>query len=280
MVSRKRGKGKERKAKKAEEEANEAELERCATVARALTWSRYLKGKDENDNKIIHCDHGCAVPAWDDSDSDHPIFSFMDSFMKMIEAYNGGIFSVLPGWGFRFRSTFLLRANPEIWNDNNNREMAIKILLSIGTNVLLLSKSTNISNSISCPLIANVITILEGYDEKITDMNDILCVRSVSSKVRDLDSCVTSQMRDLLKFYSKRITCSCLKEMYSEARKNMPKMGKCSYCNGVKERASLSICSRCRVIQYCSRGCQVAHWPTHQGYCNDCVKLHQKMTQR
>ena len=279
MVSRKRGQGKERKAKKAEEEANEAELERCATVARALTWSRYLKGKDENDNKIIHCDHGCAVPAWDDSDSDHPIFSFMDSFMKMIEAYNGGIFSVLPGWGFRFRSTFLLRANPEIWNDNNNREMAIKILLSIGTNMLLLSKSTNNCNASSCSSLANAITILECYDEKITDIDDIVYTRGVAAKLRDLDSGGT-QMRDILKLFSKRTTCSCLKKMYSEARKTMLKLGSCKNCEEVKERALLYVCSRCRVSQYCSRECKVAQWPSHQVCCNEYVKLHQKMTQR
>ena len=273
MVSRKRSKGKERKAKNVEKEANEAELERGAMVARALIWSRYLKGDDENDNKIIQCDHGCAVPAWDDSDSDHPIFSFMDSFMKMIEVYNGRIFSSgVPGYS-------LIRDNPEIWNDNNNREMAIKILLSIGTNMLLLSKCANNSNAIYCSLIANVITLLEGYDDNITDIDDIVYARGVSSKVRDHDS-GDSQMRDILKLFSKRTTCSCLKKMYSEARKTMPKLGSCNNCEEVKERALLYVCSRCRINQYCSRECQVEHWPKHQGYCNGCVKVHNKMTQR
>ena len=74
------------------------------------------------------------------------------------------------------------------------------------------------------------------------------------TKRRDLGE---GNTRDLLKFFSKRTTCSCLKNMYSEARKNMPKMGKCSYCDGVKERRLLSVCSKCRINQYCSRECQV-----------------------
>ena len=74
-------------------------------------------------------------------------------------------------------------------------------------------------------------------------------------------------MRDLLKLYSKRITCSCLKKMYSNARKALPKVGSCGSCDKVMERSSLMVCSKCRVHQYCCKECQVAIWPKHKIIC-------------
>ena len=40
--------------------------------------------------------------------------------------------------------------------------------------------------------------------------------------------------------------------------------GRCDACGG--ERASYR-CSGCRMTRYCSRECQVAHWPTHRDNC-------------
>ena len=78
-------------------------------------------------------------------------------------------------------------------------------------------------------------------------------------------------IRDLLKLYSKRITCSCLKKMYSEARKTLPKVGSCESCAKVMERSSLMVCSKCRVHQYCCRECQVTAWPKNKNSCDDFV---------
>ena len=115
MVSRKRNKGKERKAKKAEKAANEAEI----------AWRRWAHGKDENDNK---CDHGYGVTIPDVLD--HPIFSFMQSFMEMNLEGIDGVYILL-------ECNSLLDGHPEIWNNKSHREMAMKILLRIGTNMIL-----------------------------------------------------------------------------------------------------------------------------------------------
>ena len=56
--------------------------------------------------------------------------------------------------------------------------------------------------------------------------------------------------------------------MHLEARKTIPKMGKCFNCKVEKERVDLSVCNRCMVMQYCSRECQVAAWPSHKLDCD------------
>ena len=42
---------------------------------------------------------------------------------------------------------------------------------------------------------------------------------------------------------------------------------RCYACKELKELTSLMVCSGCRVNKYCSRECQVAHWPEHSKSC-------------
>ena len=163
-----------------------------------------------------------------------------------------------------------INLHSQVWENEDNRKMAINILLGIGTNLLLYSNSIGDINCMRAFLPADAISSLENYDGTL-DMLGAMLTRGVGTKRRDLGE---GNTRDLLKFYSKRLSCSCLKNMYSEARKNMPKMGKCSFCDGVKERRLLSVCSRCRINQYCSRECQVSDWPVHKRGCDACVRIH------
>lgn len=77
--------------------------------------------------------------------------------------------------------------------------------------------------------------------------------------------------RDALKFFSKRNQCGCLKEMHARSRKDLLKTSFCYNCNEVYERKYLMHCSRCAIAHYCSRKCQVDHWPLHQWQCDSTV---------
>lgn len=52
----------------------------------------------------------------------------------------------------------------------------------------------------------------------------------------------------------------------------------CIYC---KKKAKCKFCSRCKIASYCSRECQVAHWPTHKDQCQETApvitKLHKRL---
>ena len=235
--SRKRNKGKDRKAKK-------EETKRLNTRNLWLNWTR--NGE---------CDHGCAVKVPDD----HPVMSFLDLLFTNVRD-NMELFE---------NSGDTLQKYPEVWTNDTSLDMAINILTNIGTNMLL-SSDVSIGKSM---YIANIIVLLEHYagEENIrfTLYNPI-----VARKMRSLDPVVSSGRRDALKFYRKRLSCKCLKKLHLEARK-LPKTAKCHSCQKECGRSALSICSRCTIYQYCSRECQVADRPEHKAYCDLLLSFNQ-----
>ena len=254
MVSRKRNKGKERKAKKAEKEA---EIERTEM---RQTWQCLVTGECSMSN--VTCNHGFDV-SMILSKERHPVSCFMDTFYTNAEK---GIASLV-----NLRDTFQL--HPTVcWNNASHRQMARNVLVCIGTNSLLqletdkgIHTSTDDIRFQVARYMSDVIMVLENYHETAGDIELATYSRTAASKRRDIVG--DNMIRDLLKLYSKRITCSCLKKMYSEARKTLPKVGSCGSCNKVMERSSLMVCSKCRVHQYCCRECQVASWPVHKESC-------------
>ena len=249
MPSRKRNKGKERKAKK---EAIAAKNDDMLAEAVNNTWRGWALGEDAlSDEKIIHCDHGCDVTA--PTDRDHPVCCFMNSFM-----------------GNKSDWVSLINSHPQIWDDDNYRNMAVHILTRIGINNLLLIND-HLPTNIAC-----TIMILENYNEAMT-VSEVFLIRRVASKVRDLQG---SNDRDLYKFFSKRVSCACLKDAYSYARKTLPKIGRCHHCDEIKERKLLSVCSQCGIYQYCSRECHVAHWPDHEKICDSCGSLRKRQARK
>ena len=243
MVSRKKNKGKERKAKK--EEIKKAE--------RRSRWERFARGEDENNRKVIHCDHGCTVEIPDVLD--HPVVCFMDKFSTRRDHWID-----------------VIKSHLHVWKSNDNRKMVIDLLLSLGTNSLLRGISTS-ADAANIDIVCTIV-VLEHYKETMS-VGEVYYSRGVGAKVRDIHG---GNMRDVLKFYSKRTSCPCLKKMYSDARKTLPKVGRCYHCDEVKERELLSVCSRCRIHHYCSRECQVAGWSMHEKFCDGFFRVHKQQT--
>jgi len=253
-TSRKKNKGKERKAKK---EADRVEAERANARVKWLNW---VTGNKDIVGKAITCSHKMIdVTSLNALSEDHPVCSLMDtvfsdSAMSMNDAF---------------------KSHPQVWNNGSYREMAVGILIRVGTNMLL---SENADANFAGFHLARVIVVIEHYDgnpSSYTATNS----RETQSKMRDLNTDTSSIRRDALKFYSKRVSCSCLKSMHQEARRTIPKVGVCYGCHKAKERVALSVCSRCMITQYCSRECQVAHWPEHNEKCDDYVNAHEQQTQ-
>ena len=127
--------------------------------------------------------------------------------------------------------------------------MAIGILLSVGTNMILNANDVDGGMELGIAIAILLLDVCTCPGHK-------LAIRLANGN-----------KRDILKFYSKRLSCSCLYEKYKEARKTLPKVGKCANCGEKKERDCLVTCGRCKVPFYCSRECQVADVPTHKTYC-------------
>ena len=261
MPSRKRNKGKVRKAKKAELEA-----EQIDEVRRPVhnTWQGWARGLDKDGRVITQCNHGCdlVIP-----DNDHPVSTFIDDFFV-----NG----IVKRMHIIDRLKVTFNSHRKVWNNKSYRCMAINIFVAIGTNLLLQNNIT-----VNAKDVAIVIVMIENYDERVYyDYPDsLLRNHSVASKVRDLCSIEGgTNKRDALKLFRKRTACSCLKGMHLEMRKTQPKFGGCFHCYEIKERALLMVCSRCRIGQYCSRKCQIAARPTHKFGCDKYFKSHEQHT--
>ena len=257
MTSRKRNKGKERKAKQAKLK-NEGERKRIRNLWVAFACGKdpasgLIRGEEDNWEQIIQCDHGVGLALLDDC-----VRAFMDDFF--IDYYVNKdkhlVYNLVDKW----------EQHPEVWNNDTHREMAIGVFITIGTNFLLLGK--DISTSID---ITMAIAMLENYDQTV-NIATVSCV--ARNKINNiLKGDTGTKRRDLLKFYRKRATsCKCLKSMHLEARKASSKLGVCCHCDEMKERALLMVCSRCRVDQYCSRTCQVAAWDKHKCNCDMYIK--------
>ena len=186
-----------------------------------------------------------AVPI----DNDHPVCSFMDTFH--INAANQ--LDVVDNLSDTFKK------HPQFWNSESFRAMAINVFVRIGTNMFFDKRTSSLG------FIAQAIVVLENYNGS-GYIESTYNFRVVATKFRDLLG--SSSLRDELKFFRKRISCSCLKDMHLKMRKSCPKTGQCFGCDRTTERALLMVCSRCRISQYCSRRCQVEHWPIHK--CKEC----------
>lgn len=243
--SRKRNKGKERKAKKEENERKRLHG----------LWISYCNSLD--------CNHGYEVVIPTD---DHPLSSFMDQFFVNFHTINTGQ-----------NLSNLFQTHTLVWTNESYRKLAIDILIRIGSNMLWREANENCID-LSWPVcIAQAIVVLEHYDGT-NDIDSIFDSRVVRSNWRDLTIHTSSNRRDALKFYRKRTSCKCLKKMHLEARKSSPKTGICYCCSKEKERVLLCVCSRCMIEPYCSRECQLANWTKHKEDCDNCFKAHKQQT--
>lgn len=212
------------------------------------------------------CGHGCddiLIP--NDLLSleiDHPVSSFMDQFFNHDRLSRDG-----------WCNTLQTAQGETVLNDEKYRGVVSSILIRIGTNMLLNGEHLDWVSTL-----AKAIAVLETFGGEDIIIDTAFYNRKLQTKMRDLQSYVGSVRRDVLKFYSKRVSCKCLVEMHQETRRTIPKMGMCYGCKEEMERVSLSVCSRCMIIQYCSRECQVSHWPRHIKDCDMLTSAHKQLT--
>lgn len=242
--SRKKSKGRERKAKK-----EEAARERSYN-----NWKALARGKVRNGSVVVvQCDHGfeCGDGVSIPDDSNHPVCAFLNAyFMSGKDWYNT-----------------LTAYKTTVFMNSNNREMVLNILISAGTNMILYKRLSTDEEIRHVRNVAMTITVIDHFDG--VSIESTICSREVAPKLRKLSYEGNDLKRDLLKVFYKRIVCSCLDDMYSEARNTLRKLGACSNCRKVTERALLDVCSKCMIVQYCSRECQVAAWPSHRDLCGE-----------
>ena len=270
MVSRKRKKGKDRKAKKMQDYELYSKIQQ-------MIWQGWTAGEGGFLEMAtdIECDHGCGCDytITPKQFAEHQRVVIPEPVDNFMTAY---FFNVnFGGFNNQLESIVLFQSNRDVFISDHYRNMAANILTRIGTNMMLREDHEDLSHAVG---IARTIVVLEHYDG-VDDLAKTIKDRVVASKMRDLlwegsrSSSSSSIARDLLKFFRKRIDCSCLRKMHLDTRKTATKRGACYHCYEEKERALLMVCGRCRVCQYCSRECQMAHWPSHKCRCDAYIRV-------
>ena len=254
MPSRKRAKGKARKAKAADRHWREVEQ---------YHWKGWALWEDRRDeNKAIQCNHGHSTifPS-----ADHPVYSFIDglflvgdthlSVSKDFEQAGEGLWSLLEYVKKSFND------HSSVWMNEEHRMMARDILLSIGTNAILYGGG-------GARTIAIAALLLEHAAEKdtpsiracpTTDDETIinLTVCAAAPMIRDLRG---GKARDVIKFLKKRNTCFCLSDKYKLSKTRNKRLGVCNSCQKSFEKRVLKLCGHCKIGQYCSIDCQSHAW--------------------
>ena len=200
MPSRKKAKGKLRKAKTA------------AAPPKESQWEMYARWAGRN--VAIQCNHGSTL-RWSRGDPLYLYMSAVESFQANDKNLEDGI-------------TELYENYTSVWNNTEQRKMAVEILLSIGTNIILRDDDVDWASTF-----AIVSSVMENYEGNFD-------AAFYTPEVREIN---VGGHRDTLRFFNKRISCSCLKEKYADSKRKA-KIGECFACAKDKRRASLKICGR------------------------------------
>jgi len=255
--SRKRNKGRERKARQIESRLSSS----------AQTWEEWFEWSQKND-KVDCSNHGNDIK-WPSRNS--PQYSFLESLISRKVA-TGNVLQ---------RLSQSLANHSELWKEETHRHAAIEILTNIITNRLLFEDqfNTQVSKKFfmhNC-FLCTVLLVLEKYDGGDDIHSTFYQSNGVASKVRDLNP-IGSNQRDVLKFMSRRVKCSCLKKPNAVARRTYSKVGTCGGCSQVIERSSLLLCGGCKIDQYCSKQCQIKAWSDyHKADCNEFIAFKKKV---
>ena len=255
MPSRKKAKGKARKAAK---EAKAKEEESRAVIAANQRQEGSLEAQMQLltiDNVTSQqCMHGCPSLS---TDEEKICMDFIDAFIavfhsedKLLEAF--------------FKAQ---EATAETYADVyvSKLETVISMLLSRGTQLILDEENRE----------AKLCAALAYYFEEW-----IACeVRKITLDINWTKVCELYGADDhtLVSYYRKRIPCICLDKKYKEV-KSVKKMGwchnpNCSHPGGMVERSKMFSCARCGEVNYCSAACQKANWKRHKKLCDIAVEV-------
>eukprot|EP00984_Skeletonema_dohrnii_P011225 scaffold4462_cov119-Skeletonema_dohrnii-CCMP3373.AAC.8 len=246
-MGRKRNQGKARKAAKAKarEEAEE-ERNHTTTDGQQLSLPALLQQLQSG----ADCVHGLELMM------DNLCAGFVDAFIKCFQRGSNGVMKRL-----KLAEDATMDKFADVWNDSAKMEIAMSFFLCCGTQGVLHGSYADARRS----------AVITRYFEqhvaiKLHQTQALICF----PKFEEM-----SDEHSLVKFYRRRIPCSCLDEKYEEV-KSIPKMAicynlQCPNSYGEVERSKTMYCSRCRSVTYCSRECQKADWAEHKPVCGDMV---------
>ena len=251
-MGRKRNQGKARKAAKAKAREEATESNNQVTNQQRQSLADRLQTGKGNSTK---CYHGFEKEKMNKISRDITA-NFVEAFQACFQRGSNGILNKLIAAGNATIEEFV-----DVWTDSSKLKSVVSFFLSVGAQHIL---DDDYDRARDCAIFARY---FEQYIEVELHQTQSLF---------HLPKLIAAQYADvhtLVKFFRKRVFCSCLDEKYEEV-KHITKIGfcfnqECPFPNGCVERSKTMYCSRCRSVTYCSQGCQEIHWAEHKPFCGD-----------
>ena len=258
MPSRKKAKGKARKAAKeakaAKEEESQALVEVAASQRQGESVETQLQRLRINAASPKLCRHGLVQS----SPGDQKICEdFINTFAV---AFRSSIVDLGDCLHAAYNTT--KEKYPDVYA--SKLDTVVSILLARGTQYILEEvKLAAVLHAVFASYFEGIMAI------EVDGSEDVSCLRKIVELFNPDD-------HTLVSYYRNRTPCSCLDEKYKEV-KSVKKMGLCCNTNcsqpGCRvERSKMFSCTRCGAANYCSVQCQRADWKKHKKICTIIVE--------
>jgi len=274
-MGRKRNQGKARKAAKAQarEEAkegrgndnnNQRRNERQKSLAAQMQQLELSAAPVSSDT--TKCRHGCEH--LDNMCIGEKCIDFVVAFREAFHDAGRGA-DIVVCLTAAHDATIAIDKFADVWKDSAQMNSAISLLLCNGTQHVLDGKYA---------LARDLATFARYFEQHVAVVLHQTQALMHWPKIYETYIAGTSfnmrthpfDLHTLVKFFRKRVFCSCLDAKYEEV-KSAAKMGLCFnlQCNLPRvERFKTMYCSRCRCVTYCSSECHKANWSQHKPDCD------------
>ena len=247
---------------------DDALLEEAINLAAAEREELEAAAKNDDVNNSEECHHG-----FDPLPKNHVCVAFIKSFADLYDAFcriSNPKLKLDRLLEHIYEATKTSYA--EVWNDSDNLKLAASYFVDLGTNQIREGSYPNAGIGAMCSFFFEqwaAITMYQNDTQASCDWNifDTLCDWGKLYELHEGDE------HTLVSYFRKRIPCKCLDNKYKEV-KTIKKIGLCCNpnCslpdkNKKTVRSKMLYCTQCRKANYCSRECQVAHWPSHRSEC-------------
>ena len=232
MPSRKRNQGKARKAKAVA--GSETEAGWCADEENELNL--LFKGISLKKDTLA-CSHG------------HPYLPRGHICTKFMVAFETDLKRLISEHGpYLAGQKAFADSLEKVPLEQEHMQCVLDCLLSLGTDYLLEAivnkKRNHFELSASC---AMQLISAEDADHQIRCFGpDLECYVPDPKTTQTVVDLQYGGIREVVRFFSKRLSCSCLKDYYKVLKKAQPKVSACNNCQTIKLRTELLICTGCR----------------------------------
>ena len=259
MVSRKKAKGKARRAVKETKEAEEGRYgDKAAAVANQDGSLEAQMQRLTIDDLLIKCRHGFEVQVESEK------LCIMDFMMTFDDEYRARARSGESDMVCCFKAGMASTWDrSDVWKNPAMLRKIISCNVAFGTDQLLLE------NDNAADEVAHSASYYAYFFEQYVEVHFEKSRPTMNwQQILELHY---ADEHTLVSFFRKRIPCKCLDKKY-KAVKSVIKMGvcanpSCSLPDRNAPRASMFSCAECHSTCYCSTECQKAHWPFHKGPC-------------